>query len=68
MKIYFSDKEYKFEHGKAPRGYGWWLFKFEGYEFSHSGTLTEAKKKCREYVRSVAPADYSGIVRVNVEP
>lgn len=68
MKIVFTDREYRIEHGRSPKGRGWWLFKFEGYEFDCTGTLTEAKKKCREYVRSVAPADYSGVVYVNVEP
>ena len=68
MKIEFSDKEYRYEYGKAPRGYGWWLFKFEGYEFSSKGTLTDAKKACREYIKKVAPADYVGTVIVNIEP
>ena len=47
MKIEFTDSEYRFEHGKAPKGLGWWFFKFEGHEFETTGTLTEAKKKCR---------------------
>lgn len=69
MRIEFSDTEYRWENGKAPKGRGWWLFKFEGqYEFSFTGTLTEAKKACRKYVKQVAPADYVGTVRVNIEP
>lgn len=68
MRIEFTDTEYKFEHGTAPRGYGRWFFTFEGYERWESGTLTEAKKKCREYIKQVAPADYVGTVYVNIEP
>ena len=68
MKIEFTDTEYRFEHGKAPRGYGVWLFAFEGYTFEARGTLTEAKKACRNHIRVIAPADYVGTVIVNVEP
>ena len=68
MRIEFSTAEYKYEHGKAPKGYGYWMFEFEGYEYGAHGTLTEAKKLCREYVKKVAPADYAGTVHVNVLP
>lgn len=68
MRIEFSDREYRYEHDRAPRGRGWWLFTFEGHEFEHTGTLTEAKQACREYIRKIAPADYAGTVRVNIEP
>lgn len=69
MKIEFTDREYQFEHGRKPKGYGGWIFAFEGsYTFRAVGTLTEAKKRCREYVKSVAPAGYVGTVYVNVEP
>lgn len=67
MRIEFSNSEYMREHGKPPKGRGWWMFKFEGsYEFEASGTLTEAKSKCREYVRSVAPEGYSETVVVTI--
>ena len=49
MKYEFSNKHYVAEHGKSPRGFGWWWFSFEGYAFEHTGTLTEAKQACREY-------------------
>lgn len=68
MRIEFTDREYRFENGKAPKGYGFWGFTFEGYEFWKRGTLTEAKKACREYVKQVAPADYVGTVDVNILP
>lgn len=68
MKIEFSTWEYLKEHGKEPKGWGWWMFTFEGYLFEATGTLTEAKKKCREFVKAVAPKGYSETVTVNVEP
>ena len=68
MTIVFKDGEYRFEHGHAPKGFGHWCFTFEGYERWERGTLTEAKKKCRQYIRQLAPAGYSGTVYVNVEP
>lgn len=68
MKIEFTDREYRFEHGKAPKGFGHWFFTFEGYERWEMGTLTEAKKKVRAYVKEVAPKDYVGTVYVNIEP
>ena len=68
MKIEFTDREYRFENGRAPKGYGFWIFRFEGYEFTHTGTLTDAKKACRAFVKSVAPDGYVGTVMVNVEP
>lgn len=68
MKIEFTDREYLIEHGHAPRGRGYWGFRFEGRECWQYGTLTEAKKKCREYVKECAPEGYDGTVYVNVEP
>lgn len=68
MKIEFTDREYRFENGHAPKGYGHWLFSFEGYTYWTQGTLSEAKRHCCEYVKKVAPADYAGTVYVNIEP
>ena len=68
MKIEFKDSMYRFENGHAPKGYGQWLFSFEGYTYWTSGTLTEAKRHCREYVKKVAPEGYTGTVYVNIEP
>ena len=69
MKIEFSDKEYRYENDRAPKGYGRWGFAFEDkYEFWATGTLTEAKKSCREYIKTVAPKGYEGTVEVNILP
>ena len=68
MKIIFTDTEYKFENGHAPKGYGHWLFTFEGHERWEVGTLTEAKKKVKEYIKQIAPTGYAEDVYVNIEP
>lgn len=68
MKIEFSNRTFMAEHGKAPKGYGYWLFSFEGYEFGASGTLATAKKACREEIKRLAPAGYSNTVYVEVMP
>lgn len=68
MKIEFSNARYIRNYGKAPKGRGWWWFTFEGYEFEATGTLTEAKKACREYIKEHAPKDYKGTITVIVEP
>jgi len=67
MKIEFNTNYYENEYGKRPSGRGFWWFSFQGYEFSHCGLYTEAKKACREYVKQVAPKDYIGDVIVKVE-
>ena len=68
MKIEFSTYAYRREYGHDPGGRGMWWFSFEGcYEFSHLGLYRDAKKACREYVKSVAPAGYTGTVIVKVE-
>lgn len=69
MRIEFVDREYRWSHGKAPRGWGWWLFTFEGcHEFNTTGTLTEAKKDCKAYIRRIAPKGYNETVYVTIEP
>lgn len=68
MKIEFTDSEYRFENGHAPKGYGCWGFSFEGREFWATGTLTQAKKSCREEIRRVAPIGYGLPVTVNILP
>ena len=68
MKIEFSNREYINEHGKAPKGYGYWYFTFEGFERWERGTLTEAKKKCSDFIRAIAPKGYKETVVVNIEP
>ncbi len=68
MMMEFSTREYEREHGKAPKGFGYWGFEFEGYTFWHSGTYTQAKKACRTDVKAKAPNDYQGYVIINVLP
>lgn len=68
MTITFTDREYRRDHCTAPRGRGYWGFEFEGHEFWACGTLTEAKKACREEVKRLAPKGYTGFVTVNVLP
>ena len=66
MKIEFSTRDYEWAYGKQPRGRGWWWFTFEGYEYSTCGTFTEARKACRDYIKSLAPKGYTQTVRVLV--
>lgn len=68
MTILFTDKEYRYENGRAPKGFGRWGFSFEGHEFWATGTLRDAKIECKREVKRLAPADYSGIVYVNILP
>ena len=68
MKIEFTNREYLFEHGKAPKGFGHWYFTFEGQGRWEVGTLTEAKKKVSAYIREIAPKGYAETVIVNIEP
>lgn len=68
MKIEFTTSEYKFENGRSPKGYGYWGFSFEGYQFWVSGNYGDAKRACGEEVRRLAPKGYAGTVIVNVLP
>lgn len=67
MKIVFDTKSFQVAHSKQPRGYGSWMFQFEGREVTfHSSTYGEAKRKCVAAVEAVAPAGYVGCVVVEV--
>ena len=68
MTIDFTDREYLRDHGRKPKGRGFWGFEFEGYQFWATGTLTEAKKACRAEVKRLAPEGYTGFVIVNILP
>ena len=68
MTITFTDREYRTEHDRAPRGYGCWAFSFEGHEFWATGTLTQAKKECREEIKRLAPEGYKHPVFVKILP
>lgn len=67
MRIEFSDSNYKWTYGKAPKGYGCWAFKFEGYEvFAPASTYAEAKKWCKQKIKELAPEGYTDTVYVEV--
>lgn len=68
MTIIFSSREYEFENGRKPKGFGYWGFEFEGHEFWATGTLGEAKKACMKEIRRIAPAGYTMMVEVNILP
>lgn len=75
VQIVFSDREYIYEHGHAPKGRGCWMFEIEGIEYTAGccKTLTEAKKEVSEYIRSVVPDGYTGCygdgwITVNILP
>lgn len=69
MTLVFSDREYRMAHGKAPAGRGWWWFTFcngdRVYEYSVSGTLTQAKKACAKYAEQSLPG-YIGTISVTI--
>ena len=67
MDIVFNTNRYTWTYGHSPKGRGSWWFSFEGYEFSHCGTYSEAKAACKKYIKSVAPANYNETVFVEVE-
>lgn len=61
MKIEFLINEYVFSHGHAPRGHGYWAFKFSRNGapfFVPSCSYAEAKRQVR------AMAEKKGIVQV----
>ena len=68
MKIEFTDREYWHSHMKAPKGRGHWAFEFNGQILWVAGTLSEAKRACKEEIRKIVPADYTGTVWVKILP
>ena len=55
MRIEFTTRDYEASHGRKPRGRGLWLFDIDGNEFLVYGTLTEAKKQCRQHIKETIP-------------
>jgi hypothetical protein len=47
----FDDSRFRFSHGKAPRGRGFWIFENEAREvvFEHNGFFSEAKDEARRF-------------------
>ena len=70
LHIEFTDREYRYEHGHAPKGRGCWMFEFEGIEYTARccQTLTEAKKEVREHIKKIAPEGYDQWIYVNIMP
>ncbi len=70
MTFDFSTREFRFSHGKEPRGFGGWAFSIEGSEpvWAPSSTYADAKKWARAKAREMAPADFTGAVRIEVLP
>jgi hypothetical protein len=50
--------EYEFSHGRKPRGYGSWAFRFEGDIALHwyQGTYSEARSAARKAARKAGAA------------
>lgn len=46
LSLQFDSSNYKWTHGKAPRGFGYWAFEYKGETIFVPGehTLTESKK------------------------
>ena len=55
MRIEFTTRDYEASHGRKPRGRGLWWFDIDGNEFLVYGTLTEAKKQCRQHIKETIP-------------
>lgn len=68
MTVRFDDREYRFSHGKAPRGYGSWAFQVDGtiHWAPAPSTLAAAKVWMKNHLKTLAPADFRGAVTVEV--
>jgi len=67
MKIEFSNRQQLIAFGKCHRGYGNWGFEYLGKEFWATGTLTEAKKACREHIKQTEDSKaYPAGIRVEI--
>ena len=69
MTINFSDTEYRFSHGKAPKGRGWWLFQIGPDNdmskwFGAGWTLAEAKKAAKEEAKKRYPDELSVTIKI----
>lgn len=64
LKVTFDTTDYQRSHSRKPSGHGLWMFEAtasDGHgahlslgEFSHTGTLTEAKREAKAHYRSEA--------------
>ena len=65
MTIQFDTNEYRFAHGKQPRGVGRWCFFFDDNDdepFWAIGTFAESQRKARAF------AMLKGFRRIRVGP
>jgi len=47
-----STTEYRFSHGKEPRGSGLWWFEIDGESVSYTGSYAVAKDSAIRYART----------------
>ena len=72
MKINFDTSKFEFNHGKQPRGKGFWFFEINFYPIHRPvnvhGSYADAKKvvirEAREYAKKYAPDTKSVTVTV----
>ena len=53
MRFTYTDCEYRFIHGKAPKGCGMWWFKCGGYEVGVFGKYGEAKREAARKLKEL---------------
>lgn len=68
MTFEFNTRDFRFSHGKEPRGFGSWAFEIEGHElvWAPTSTFTDAKKWARAEAKKMAPAGFAGNVTIKV--
>lgn len=69
IPVQFTTSEYRFSHGREPRGYGAWAFEINGGApvFAPASTLAAAKTWAKEQARATAPAG-TGALLIKVCP
>ena len=48
-RVSVETTEYRFSHGKEPRGYGFWWFEIGGEQVSYTGKYAVAKDSAIRY-------------------
>lgn len=68
MIFEFNTRDFRFSHGKEPRGHGSWAFEIVGREtvLAPTSNYAAAKKWAIAEAKKLAPAGYAGIVHINV--
>ena len=52
-RIVILTAEFQISHGRAPRGYGAWMFEIGGRKVDYVGTYGEACKRARQYAKNI---------------